>query len=393
MKKLLYIIPIVLILSSCMKEPDFNIFTVELNIPLNEEITSETIVNAKVLLNNLQKGYSNKAFVDSTGKVVFTMVEPGFYSATLSHTYGSGVNTSNLNGLIEIEVFTSVEDTLPVVLSTSNAFVIKEFYYSASLTPAGNQYTSDQYIEIFNNSAELKYADGISIIEHESYGIGTNFWNYMSDSIVVKMIWTIPGDGDDCPIDPGRSIVIARDAFDHRDDPNGNPLCPVNMGNADFEFWVDHPSGSDIDYPGSPNMIEDLFVFRGSDVCFHTRGGSAIALVYISVDPEERKNYIDNNLVRKRSSNGTSTRWYCRISNDMVLDAVEVVFDEAHAVYKRFPIELDVGYTYVPAGSKSGKCVRRNIKHVVDGRTVYQDTNNSTEDFEKDADPKPWIYE
>ena len=392
MKKLLYLIPIVLLIFSCSKKPDFNTFSIELNIPLNEEITAETVANAKVILNNLQKGYSNNAFVDSAGKVVFAMVEPGFYSVTLSHTVGSGVSESNLNGMIELDVFAPVKDSLPVVLSTSSAFVIKEFYYSASLTPAGNQYSSDQYIEIFNNSAELKYADGLSIIEHESYGLGTNYWTFMPDSIVVRMIWTIPGDGDDCPVNPGESIVIARDAFNHKSDPNGNPDCPVDMGNADFEFWVDHASGSDIDYPGSPNMIEDLFVFRGSDVCFHTRGGSAIGLVYIAGDSEERQNYINNNLVQKESSGGSS-RWYCRIPNDMVVDAVEVVFDEAHAVYKRFPIELDAGYTYIPAGSKSGKCIRRKIKYVVDGRTVYQDTNNSTEDFEKDADPKPWIYE
>ena len=306
---------------------------------------------------------------------------------------GSGSNTYNINGMKELEVFASVKDSLVVVLSSSNAFVIKEFYFSGCLSPAGNSYSADQYIEIYNNSAELKYADGISILEHESYATGTNFWNYMTDSIVVKMLWTIPGDGDDCPVNPGESIVIARDAFDHKGDPNGNPLSPVNMGNADYEFWVDHPSGDDIDYPGSPNMVEDLFVFRGNDVAFHMRGGSAVALAYISSDPIERKNYIDNNLVQKESAGGSNERWYCKIANDMVLDAVEVVSDEAHATYKRLPIVLDAGYTFVPSGPKSGKCIRRKIKYVVEGRTVYQDTNNSTEDFDKDVDPKPWIYE
>ena len=82
MKKLLYIITIVLLVSSCMKKPDFSNFTIELTIPLNEEITGENINQAKVTLNNLQKGYSRAAFVDSTGLIVFDMVEPGFYTAT-----------------------------------------------------------------------------------------------------------------------------------------------------------------------------------------------------------------------------------------------------------------------------------------------------------------------
>jgi hypothetical protein len=276
------------------------------------------------------------------------------------------------------------------VLGSSNALVFKEYYYSASLTPAGKQYSSDQFIEIYNNSENVVYADGLSIVEHESYGIGTNFWAYMDNSFVVKMIWTFPGNGSDYPINPGNSICMARDAFDHKDDPNGNPLSPVNMGNADFEFWVDMARGSDIDNFNSPNLIEDLFTFRGSDVVFHIKGGSAIAIVDIALDSTDRTNYINANLIKKES---TSSRWYCTITNDMVIDAVEVVFDEAHAVYKRFPLVLDAGYTYVPSGSKSGKCIRRKIKTIIDGRVVYQDTNNSTEDFEKDVDPKPWIYE
>ena len=389
MKKIIYLISIVLLVSSCMKKPDYNSYIIELTVPLGEEITPETVNNAKVTLINLQKGYTIEALMDSTGVILFTSIEPGFYSATLSHSFPTGAfTTSNLNGMVQMEVFSSISETLPVVLSTSNALVIKEYYYSGSLTPASKSYYSDQYVEIYNNSDMVVFADGVSIIEHESYGIGTNYWTFMPDSIVARMIWTIPGSGNDYPINPGHSIVLAKDAFDHKDDPNGNPDCPVNLGNADFEFWVDY-KGYDIDF-NSTNMIEDLFTFRGSDIAFHVRGGSAIALVNIAIDPVERRNYIDNNLVRKSSY---STRWYGRIANTMVIDAVEVVFDEAHAEYKRMPLVLDAGYTYVPAGSKSGKCLRRKIETIINGRTVYQDTNNSTEDFLKDSDPKPWIYE
>lgn len=390
MKKFIYIIIVVLLVSACIKDPDFNSYTIELKVILNEEITGQIINNAKVTLINLQKGYTIQAYMDSTGVMVFNSVEPGFYAATLSHSYEVGPFMQNLNGTLDMKVFSSVKETIPVVLSTSNALVIKEYYYSASLTPAGNQYSSDQFIEIYNNSEDIVYIDGLSIIEHESYGISTNFWANLTDKFAVRMIWTFPGEGDDYPINPGRSVVIARDAFNHKSDPNGNPLAPVDLGNADFEFWVDMPGGSDIDNFTSPNMIEDLFTFRGSDVVFHVRGGSAIALVDIALDPDERKNYIDNNLVRKEIS---SSRWYGLITNEMVVDAVEVVFDEAHAVYKRFPVVVDAGYTYVPSGSKSGKGLRRKIKTIIEGRTVYQDTNNSTEDFIKDVIPKPWIYE
>jgi hypothetical protein len=33
------------------------------------------------------------------------------------------------------------------------------------------------------------------------------------------------------------------------------------------------------------------------------------------------------------------------------------------------------------------------VKEIINGRVVYQDSNNSTEDFLKDVDPKPKQYE
>ena len=375
---------------SCMKEPDTEAFSVDLTIDFGEDIPLENRSGAKVKLANLTKGYSIIEYLNSDGNISFNGIEPGFYSVTVTHSYSDAGNFFYFNGLKNIDVFSSVVDTVSLVKSKSSAFVIKEYYYSGCLTPAGNSYNSDQYVEIFNNSPVLQYADGISIIEHESYAVDVNYWTFLTDTIVARMIWTIPGNGTDVPVLPGSSIVIARDAINHQDDSLGNPLCPVNLINADFEFWVKTISGADIDGPFATNMIEDLFTFRGSDVVFHTRGGSAIALVKYPGNHDDRKEFIKNNLIKK---NPTSSRYYGKIPNEFVLDAVEATWDEAHAIYKRFPIELDAGYTYVAAGSKSGKCVRRKVKEVVDGRYVYQDTNNSSEDFLKDADPNPWIYE
>lgn len=379
----------VLILSSCKKEAEFNAYNVGLTILPSVDISLENVVGATVKLNNLEKKYAIESIVNSEGKISFSGVEPGFYSATMSHSYGDGLIEYNLNSLLELNVFGSVSETLPVILSTSNPLIIKEFYFNGSRTPAGKSYYSDQYIEIYNNTAVVQYADGLSIIEHESTGTKTNYWIDMLGVIVVKMIWTIPGAGNDYPVQPGESIVMARNAFDHQSDEFGNPNSPVNMGNADFEFWVDHATGRDIDNHSVTNMIEELFTYRGYDVAFGVSGTSAIGLAKISPDATERTTYINNNLIAKEGS----SRYFCILPIEMVGDAVEVVRDEARSQYKRFPSELDAGYIYNTAGSKSGKCIRRKVKEIIDGRTVYQDTNNSTEDFLSDVDPKPWIYE
>jgi hypothetical protein len=310
------------------------------------------------------------------------------------HSISSGGIIYYYNGVKTIQVFETVSDTIQVAESSSGAFIVKEFYYSGSLTPGGKSYSSDQYIEIFNNTSSVQYADGLSVLEHESYANGDNFWKDIKDTIVVKMIWTIPGNGKQVPVEPGKSIILAQDGINHKDDPNGNPLSPVNLGNADFEFYVYSSENKDLDSPTVSNLIEDLFVFRGNDVVFHVNGGSAIALAKIPGETlAERTTYLNKNLITKEGVSGTGFRHYIKIANQYVLDAVEVTWDEAHAIYKRFPAELDAGYTYVPSGSKSGKCIRRKAKEVNNGRVIYRDTNNSTEDFLKDVDPKPKIYE
>jgi len=394
MKRVLFVVVSFLILGSCLKEPDFHSYKVDLMVYFGKKFPEEQKAGVKVVLFNQAKAYKVEAVTDQQGKVQFSLVEPGFYSITVSHSYSSEFQTYYYNGLKNINVFGNINDSVKVNGSITSAFVIKEIYYSGSTTLAGKPYSADQYLEIFNNTSEIKYADGISVLEHESYGAGENFWANIKDTIVAKMIWTIPGNGNEVPVLPGKSIVLARDGINHRDDPNGNPLSPVNLGNADFEFYVDEEKKRDIDFPDVSNLEEDLFVFRAADVTFHVAGGSAFAIAKIPGQTNgERKTNLNKNLVSKTSLSGLSGPYFVKIANEYILDAVEVVQDEARSIYKRFPPELDAGYIYMKSGSGSGKCIRRKIKEMTDGRVIYQDTNNSSEDFLKDVDPRPKIYE
>jgi len=379
-------------LPSCIEPvPDSNSYTVHLLADYDEDVPEEFKDGAKVVFSNLTKNYSFTAYTSDSGDVTFEQIEPGFYSATIVHSFSNEGNVYHLNGYGLVDVFDTVEDSVEVVTSKTTAWVIKQYYYSACLTPAGKQYSDDQFVEIHNNSEMIQYADGISIVEHESYSLEENYWKFLEDSaIVARMIMTIPGDGDDYPVQAGESVVIARDGINHQDPIYGNPLCPVNLEDAEFEFYIFRETGGDMDALGADNMVENLFTFRGSDVVFHTRGGSAIAIAMIPGTQEEKQEFVDNHQIQKITS---SDRYYGIVPNDYILDAVEVTWDEEHAIYKRLPLELDAGYTYVDAGSRSGLCVRRKVDTIIDGRYIYKDTNNSIEDFLKDVVPKPWINE
>jgi hypothetical protein len=395
MKKILVIISLLLLFGSCLKEPDYHSYQVSLVVDFGADFPQDHKDGVKVNLFNQVKNYAYNAETDADGKVLFSSVEPGFYSVTISHSYNSGIITYHYNGLKNIDVFDNKTDSLKLKESIFGDFVIKEVYFSGSTTPAGKVYYADQYLEIFNNTSEIQYADGISVLIHESSNAGTNMWANIKDTIVAEIIWSIPGNGTQVPVAPGKSIIIAQDGINHKDDPNGNPLSPVNLGNADFEFYSYKLNNKDIDAPAVPNLIEDYSSNEIiKEITYDVRGGSAIAIAKIPGNTdEERKAYIKRNLIAKLSSSGSSTAFFARVANKYLIDAVETVKDEAHAIYKRFPPELDAGYTYVTTGSYTGKCVRRKIKESVGGRVIYQDTNNSTEDFLKDVDPKPKIYE
>jgi len=395
MKKVLVIILLAFLFGSCLKEPDFHSYQVVLVVDFGADLPKDMWSGAKVTLFNQQKSYSFESETNQNAQVQFSSVEPGFYSVTISHSFKSGTKTHYYNGQKNIDILGNKTETVKVRESLFGAFVIKEVYFSGSTTPAGKIYYADQYLEIFNNTSEIQYADGISVLLHESNNTGLNMWANINDTIVAETIWTIPGNGTQVPVEPGKSIVIAQDGINHRDDPNGNPLSPVNLGDADFEFYAYKPKTTDIDSPTVPNLIED---YSGNElikeITYVVGGGSAIAIAKIPGNTdEERKAYIKRNLIAKPSSSGSETNFYAKVANKYMIDAVETVRDEAHAVYKRYTPELDAGYTYVASGSRSGKCIRRKIKEVIDGRVVYQDTNNSTDDFLKDVDTKPKIYE
>ena len=93
-------------------------------------------------------------------------------------------------------------------------------------------------------------------------------------------------------------------------------------------------------------------------------------------------------------SKPSSTTYYAMIPNRYILDAVECVDNEAKVSAKRIPGVLDAGCTWVDNSynglgvyrkqslDESGNPIQRE-----NGAYIYQDTNNSTDDFERKVTP------
>lgn len=392
MNKVLSIILLSLAILGCSKDdftPDVEAYQVNVQLIIPDEVVNDldTLSGISVVLYNENKDYSLTVETDTEGNFECRNLEAGAYRVSLSYQKLLDDMTLVLNASGELLVTNDFEDSLQVSYNymKDGNFVIREYYFTGCLTPAGNNYFDDQFIDIYNNSTDTLFADKLLLLELESYGTSPNFWGYMqSDFIVVKMVWQVPGSGTDYPIPPGDGFVVARDALNHHSDPNGNPNSPVDLANAEFEFWSDFRA-IDIDYAAT-NMVEKWWSYKGNDVVMHVKGGSAIAIARMDGDVDA---YIQNNLVTKGTPTSRST-YFCRMAISSVIDAVEVTFPGVF--YDRMDDSLDAGNTFLEAGSKSGLSVRRKIKRLINGYPVYQDTNNSTYDFEHDVVPMPGVY-
>ena len=389
-----------LLLNACEEpfSPQRN--SLELCVAYDNSLGGDVVSGASFTLNHSQKNLTYSGKAGSDGRIVLKALEPGIYTVHVSVTLDAadararlGYNYSDsllVQTAKTLHLTNDIKDTIRLFPTFKSKIVIKEFYYNGSKLPSGNAYSSDQYIEIYNNSSEPVNIGGMLIAEHESYGNGFNPWSHINDSVVVKMIWRIPDAGNQSMLLPGQGAVLARDAIDHKNDPNGNPDSPVNLASASFEFYVSGADAGDI-VAAAINLAEELFVYRGSDVAFHTRNGGAIML--LQPDTDNLQEWLKYHMVKKYTASGASFTRFAVIPNKWIVDAVDVLLDASSSPYKRFVPEVDAGFTFSPGGSTSGTCIRRKIASRDGERVIYLDTNNSTVDFLNNQIPNPGVHE
>jgi hypothetical protein len=142
------------------------------------------------------------------------------------------------------------------------------------------------------------------------------------------------------------------------------------LSGAEFETFIVNQTVN----PDNPNSINmDLrigFTVFGTQWLVTVFGGA-----YAIFIPEGD---IDNTTWVQPQGLSTKAK---EIPIDLVIDAVEIVNNSTKINQKRMPTSLDAGATYT-GGAYNSKSVSRRVKEVrEDGRIIYWDTNNSTEDF------------
>lgn len=380
--------------SSCEKSGDIDATDVTVNVVMPEGFATSAQYSGEVVLKDRNSSKTYTA-VANGGTAVFSDVAYGIYDASAAQTLSNAdfkaaapelaanlTSSVNLNGYVsQIEVTATLAEPSVLNLSWSvpSSLVISKIYNFGTQTIAKKTYNIDKYVEIFNNSDEVQYADGLWLAQAYGTAIGSISTNYpdveTADVVYLERVVKLPGNGTDYPIEPGKSIVIAQNAKNHIDPKVVTQT--VDLSGADFECYVEGAPASmfPTDNTSVPNIIEKYGAASATAKFFAGQG--TIITIFRMEDSEFEA------LGTKMGAGYDSFPQYapyCKtLPVDKVIDAVDLYrkgFENRRG--KHVPLSVDASYA-----ACNQRCIsERKISYVTpDGRIVLQDTNNSSEDF------------
>lgn len=376
----IYTILAIFLFSGCLKEEKIDTL-VRVRIEMPEEFRDITLEGINVKLFNAASGLTYNAPCSADGIAEFYM-EYGFYEGVVQHRQSDGNTIHIFNGRLGNIVVSAASDAADIYrISLTHAeqqkLIIKEIYYSGCKTGDNKNYNKDNYMSIYNNSDETAYLDSICIgfVQPMTSASKTNFLKEdgtLMDLLPVSMMaWQFPGTGKDYPLQPGEEVTIAINAIDHHE---RHPQS-VDLSRVNFAFWNVNLSQQE---PPAPGVVPMTQIWKGSGTGYtFVVSGPAFIMFRIEGNASEYASDQKNLMQDPVTHRGL---WNLMIPKEWVIDGIECVMSAAKA-NKRLTDNVDAGFCYVPA-QYQGMSVHRKVEGVVDGRTVYMDTNNSSEDIE-----------
>lgn len=368
--------------------------TISINVRVDEAKIAAAGIQSPdsydVTISNFATGSTIEAKTEN-GLATATGIVPGVYTVTVSGSQNQGGFIYTIAGS-ESNV-SLIADGAEVVVKVDAvkeaALVFKEIYY----TGVKDYYFRDQFYEIYNNSTEVVYADSLCIAEtiFASYDKSIIYeWpiENADQYVFVKVVWQIQGDGHSYPIKPGESFVISQWATNHKAESLSKGVSPVDLTGAEFEAIEKEstaPSGLVLTDNPAINMKKVIQAGYAMPQWLTSVSGSQ----YIIFKPSKPLKNEDFITATNADYNGVGRE--VLISD--VIDAVQTVSDETGMNVLGLPKVLDAGAIWC-SGQYVGESIARKIKETrPDGTKVYQDSNNTTNDFEVKKDPQVRRYD
>lgn len=402
---LFVVLALVTSLFSCSDDDEVKLATVNVTVKTVENIKDITCKNIEVVLKNTANEFEVKANTDENGKAIFSNVAPGTYALSSSMTLTPDQASASM-GYYEEITLNSVKDNLTLTAGQvqdlelildgkpSSSLVIKEIYAVGANDPTWSIMFKDQFIEIYNNSSEVVYADGLYIanLAPDAVGYDPNdevLGLDLKEFVYADKISQIPGTGQEHPIEPGKSIVIAFNAVDWTDGGTNSEIT-IDLSKADFELYaVDWLT--DLGREGNPYFdIDNVDVPNMNPIYLNMVDGGSLqfnpSAASVAIFRSEQKTF---ETIVDPTSSETDPIYFAKIKVTDILDGVDYVWNAEAANFKRLPASVDAGFTHTGGATYSSKSIRRKVIKEVEGRKILMDTNNSANDFEIMELPTP----
>ncbi len=409
-------------------------------ITYGKEYKEKPVAKAQMILTNNEDGKTYKAFTDAKGIAKIEVI-PGTYKASVSRKLTpeeylalSGQKTAGnitFNGSVEnlkINTDTETETTIEMVTGSIGNLILKQIYYVGSDVKLGANYR-DQFFEVHNNSNQTQYLDGLyfaqikgtssvsSVAKDYYLPSGQYDWSRSvgqkdpekanTDYVYADEVIQFPGSGEDYPLASGKSVMVAATAVNHKqplivqlppDDFRGKhtggkmsykvpePWRTIDLHKAPFECYYrpyqqsigDLFEPSDIDNPNSVNMKIAFKTSKSRDLILDQFGRDG----FVIFKDDQENNFKSYNTIPLPSIFVVkeTTAVFKQIPISVIMDGVDVL-NAMKPNPKRLPDAVDAGQIANKKGKHSSESVIRKVSSQIDGKTFYQDTNNSTNDF------------
>ena len=387
--KIIAILSGLLVLTGCMSlgEPyteGLNAFSVTAVYPEGYAVRA----GAMVTVESISGGITYSLTTDSSGSAR-TRLPNGIYRVRVTDREGQNVFNGSQN---RVPVSgSSVEVSVPLLLSKAGTLVIKELYCGGCpRDPEEGTYQSDQYVILHNNDNLPVYLDGLCFGTLSPYNSNAaNPWTGAGGALpdflpIIQAVWAFGGSGTSFPLGPGEDAVIClRGAIDHTAQ---YPLS-VNLNRPGYFVCYNNVYFPNTTYHPVPGdqIARDHYlevVIKTGQANAYTLSVNSPTFVIFRAQEVDIHDFVavPENLVQVP---GSSVDRVIAIPEEWVIDGVEVFNGGSSDNHKRLRDSVDAGYVVLSESFKGRTLMRKVDAEATAGQgfEILQDTNNSTEDF------------
>lgn len=400
--------------AACEKSEDNQVsMTVNVKMPVDFPATSPAYSGDVTITNTtMGKTYTVKA---ENGVAEFDKVYQGIYDVLVSGSMTADEfmaaapelangydillngNASNISVMKEEGKANSAE--VQLTWSVKSDLLISRMFTEGTKNNAGNNVNYPKYWEIYNNTENTIYLDGLCIAQAHGNSTSNNpcelYTKYQNEATYASRIARLDGTHGvttNIPLEAGKSVVIAWNAHnfivpENTEDATDKCTMTVDLSAADYEiestgyFWNTYGDNANV-----PNLkaVYDCLPSAG-----FLQMTQAVFIFFATED--EINGWATGTDATSYTSSFQQSMAAKRVPNEIIIDAVETVKTGA-SQQKRIPDALDA--KGVEALANMGYIFDRKIQYITaDGRKVLLDTNNSANDFVAVGSSDPENYD